>query len=148
MVAMLFSFVRTPSLLSLSLQQVSQERTITIVKILASILVCVIVLHGACMARCTGEQSRITLPAAVPPCHHPDGSPERNDSPLRSNACSEGPALEAKTFPTLRCSLETAGLPDLALVGDSIKHEVPFEAYEIKSSQGSVLLARHSVLRI
>jgi hypothetical protein len=117
------------------------------VKILASILVFVFVLHGACMARCTGEQSRITLPTAVPPCHHPDGSPEGNDSPLRSNTCSEGPALEAKTCP-LRCSLEAAGLPDLALVFDSIKHEVPFEAYENKSSQGSVLLARHSVLRI
>ena len=117
-------------------------------KILASILVCVIVLHGACMARCTGQQSRIALPTAVPPCHHPDGSPEGNDSPMRSNTCSEGPALEAKTCSTLRCSLEAAGLPDLALVFDSIKHEVPFEVYENKSSQGSLLLARYSVLRI
>jgi hypothetical protein len=118
------------------------------VKVLASILACVIVLHGACMARCSGEQSRITLPTAIPPCHHPDGSPEGNDSPLRSNTCLEGPALEAKTCPTLRCSLEAAALPDLALVLDSIKQEVPFEAYENKSSQGSVLLASHAVLRI
>ena len=117
-------------------------------KILASILVCVIVLHGACMARCTGEQSRITLPKAVPPCHHPDGSPDGNDSPVRSNTCSEGPALEAKTCPSLRCSLEVAGLPDLVLVFDSITDVVSFEAYESKSSQASVLLARYSVLRI
>jgi hypothetical protein len=130
------------------LRQVPQERTITIVKILASTLVCVIVLHGACLARCTGEQSRITLPTAVPPCHHPDGSPNGNDSPVRSNTCFEGPALEAKTCPTLRCSLEAAGLPELVLAFNSITDGVSFEAYGEKTSQASVLLARYSVLRI
>lgn len=70
-------------------------------KILAGLLMSVIVLHCACMGRCLGEQN-----LAKPPCHQQEGTPE-----AESNLCSEGPAIEAKTSPASKCTLDLVGVP-------------------------------------
>lgn len=70
-------------------------------KILASLLMLVVVLHSACMGRCLGQQS-----TTKPPCHHEE-EPSKKDS----NLCSEGPALEAKNSPTLKCTLDLVSAP-------------------------------------
>ena len=60
-----------------------------------------ILAHGACMGRCLGEES-----SAKPPCHDQEETPEHE-----SNLCSEGPALEAKTSPVLKCTMDGVDLP-------------------------------------
>jgi hypothetical protein len=63
-------------------------------KVLASLLLLVVLVHCACIGRCWGEEA-ISLINATPPCHQHEGK----DSPdgKSANLCSEGPALEAKT---------------------------------------------------
>jgi len=117
------------------------------VKILASLLTCLIVLHGACMARCVAEGSRTASQSAVPPCHHPQGTPDQNSAPMPVNTCLGGPALEAKSLPNLKCSLALAALPlvvpELASTIDS-----PLNQTEIEQPYVSPPLLLRSVLRI
>jgi hypothetical protein len=72
-------------------------------KILASLLMLVVVLHSACMGRCLGKQS-----STKPPCHHEEET-SKNDS----NLCSEGPALQAKSSPALKCTLDLVSVPSV-----------------------------------
>jgi len=96
---------------TLHLQPNHQRRNNDRVKILASILACLIVLHGACMARCIGERSHSVPQSAVPPCHTSHGTQDRNDAPMPINTCLGGPALEAKSLPNLKCVFDIAALP-------------------------------------
>jgi hypothetical protein len=100
------------------------------VRVLASILTCLIVLHGACMARCVGEKARMVPQSAAPPCHQPQKS-DQNNAPMPLNTCLAGPALEAKSFPSLKCCLDTAVMtvagPPPASTLFSLLRETPME---------------------
>jgi hypothetical protein len=116
------------------------------VKVLASILTCLILLHCVCLARCLGEGSRIAR-LAVPPCHQSHGTPAQNDVPMPLSTCLGGPALEAKSLPTLKCALDFAVLhdviPDLVSVADS-----PLDEGQVQWARLAPPLLLHSVLRI
>ena len=60
---------------------------------------------------------------AVPPCHHSPETPGQNNVPMPANTCLGGPALEAKSFSTLKCVLDIAtppgSLPALVLTTDT-----------------------------
>jgi hypothetical protein len=96
---------------TLHLQRSHLRRDNDSVKVLASILACLIVFHGACMARCIGEGSHSVLHSEAPPCHNSDGTPDRNDGPLPISTCLGGPAIEAKSLSNPKCLLGTAVLP-------------------------------------
>ena len=117
------------------------------VKTLASLLTCLIVLHATCMARCVGEGSRMAPPSAVPPCHHSQETPDHNNVPMPVNTCLGGPALEAKSPPTLKCVLDIAApsgsLPALVMTSDT-----PFHATAMERPTILPPLLLRSVLRI
>src|SRR5262245_24768456 len=74
-----------------------------------------IALHSVCLAQCLGEGSQPVKETSSPPCdHHQNGVPNSNDSTAPSATCSEGPALEAKTSPLIKCCLVLAPMPDIA----------------------------------
>ena len=97
-------------------------------KALASLLVVIVLLHCACIGRCWAE-------AFTPPCHEDPQEPE-------TSLCSEGPALEAKASPVVKCILETVDelsfAPVLLAYAD---FPMPFETV-------SPPLLRQTVLRI
>jgi hypothetical protein len=117
---------------------------------MASILTCLILLHGACMARCLAEGARTgraPVQPAGPPCHQSHGTPAQDNAPLPLNTCLGGPALEAKSLPILKCVLDIAVLHDVILdlvsTADNPQGESPVQPARMVPP-----LLLHSVLRI
>jgi hypothetical protein len=74
------------------LRQLSKERNNgDAVKLFASLLMVVILLHCACMGGCLGQAVSVK-----PPCHEQEETPQHD-----ANWCSEGPATEVKTAPVI-----------------------------------------------
>jgi len=117
------------------------------VKTLATILTCLIVLHGACMARCIGEGSGMAPQPAVPPCHHNQETPHQNNAPMPINTCLGGPALEAKSFPTLKCVLDSA-MPPCFVAAVALTTDTPADAASMERPPILPQLLLRSVLRI
>ena len=118
-------------------------------KTLASLLILMIALHGACMAQCVGEGSHAVKEATAPPCeHHQSGTPNGTDSPAPSTTCSEGPALEAKTSPLVKCSLSPAAIPGVITTPATCLHD-SVQAHQAEAGPpGSFHIVRFFILRI
>lgn len=106
-------------------------------KIFASLMTLVLVLHCACIGRCLGQQS-----SAQPPCHHQKDTPKQD-----SSLCSEGSALAAKTAPVLKCTMDWAAVPGVAELGPTLTHAWHTDSARLFETNSPPLL-RPAVLRI
>ena len=115
------------------------------VKVLATILVGLFLIHGVCMARCIAMQISLSS-HAEPPCHHRHGSPSGNDSPTSDNKCSDA-ALEARFFSLTKCCLATATPAVAAVQQESTTYEFLHQIHT-QQSQSSYPAVHSLALRI
>jgi hypothetical protein len=140
----------TPKLCLLdACKRLPDKARIEFVKILGSFLILMIALHSACMAQCLGEGSHATKESTAPPCdHHQSGMPSGTDSSPTSATCSEGPALEAKTSPVVKCSLSPAAIPGPVTATVTCLDGFRLVTQESAGAPTSSLSVRLAVLRI
>src|SRR5438477_463883 len=110
-------------------------------KIVAAVLMTVVLVHGACMSRCLGEEN---ARAATPPCHHHQGTPKHETS----SSCVEGFALEANASPVLKCSLDAVSMPCETIIVTSSLSVSYFGNVPLYVDAISPPLLRPTVLRI